>query len=74
MDQPIAIYNARGIGGKYNPLCPNALPRWCCRTPSRCSTPSWKVTPWGMQHFRSLVKTVGQDGEIRSDQVVETRE
>ena len=38
VDKPITIYNARGIGGKYNLFLPEVLLHSClCHRPSRCN-------------------------------------
>jgi adenylate cyclase len=73
MDQPIAIYNARGIGGKYNLF----LPESAAMLVALPHAIPLQYTVLEGTHIGdavctgSLAKLSARDGEIRSDQVVE---
>src|SRR5262249_52620870 len=75
VDRPITIYNARGIGGKYNLFLPES-------TVALVSLPQaipLQFTLLEGKHMGetlftgSLVKLSAKDGEVRSDYAVEPR-
>jgi adenylate cyclase len=74
VDQPIAIYNARGIGGKYDLFLPESA---ATLVPLPHAIPLQYTVLEG-KHLGevvgtgSLVKLSAKDGEIRSEQVVDS--
>ena len=74
VDKPITIYNAQGIGGKYNLFLPEstvALVSLPQAIPLQCTLLEGKHT--GDTLFTgSLVKLSAKDGVIRSDHAVES--